>query len=105
MPKFGGYHFALVVICGLTKFTLVLPCTKRLTGQVTIKILLEDWCCVYGASKDINCNEETRSYKRVLRSLNVQVSAGLPYTHTSNPYVNARRTSGYGARPNAPKTG
>ena len=91
MPKFGGYDFALVVTCGLTRFTRVFPCTKHITGEETIKILLEEWFCVYGAPKEINPNEDVRVrsdtgwYKRVLRSLNVQVSAGIPYSHTSNP--------------------
>ena len=42
MPKFGGYDFALVVTCGLTRFTRVFPCTKHITGEKTIKILLEE---------------------------------------------------------------
>ena len=47
--------------------------------------------CVYGAPKEINSDEDVRVrsdtgwYKRVLRSLNVQVSTGIPYSHTSNP--------------------
>ena len=91
MPKFGGYDFALVVTCGLTRFTRVFPCAKHITGEETIKILLEEWFCVYGAPNDINTDEDVRVcsgtgwYKRVLRSLNVQVSRGIPYTHTSNP--------------------
>ena len=91
MPKFGGYDFALVVTCGLTRFTRVFPCTKHITGEETIKILLEEWFCVYGAPKDINSDEDVRVrsdtgwYKRVLRSLNVQVSTGIHYSHTSNP--------------------
>ena len=91
MPKFGGYAFALVVTCGLTRFTRVFPCTKHITGEETIKILLEEWFCVYGAPKEINSDEDARVrsdtgwYKRVLRSLNVQVSTGIPYSHTSNP--------------------
>ena len=32
MPKFGGYDFALVVTCGLTRFTRVFPCTKQITS-------------------------------------------------------------------------
>ena len=57
----------------------------------TIKIFLEEWFCVYGAPKGIDSDEDvgvrsdTGSYKRVLRSLNVQVSTGISYTHTSNP--------------------
>ena len=91
MPKFGGYDFALVLTCGLTRFTRVFPCTKHITGEETIKILLEEWFCVHGAPKEINSDEDVRVrsntgwYKRVLRSLNVQVSTGILYTHTSNP--------------------
>ena len=54
MPKFWGYDFALVVTCGLTRFTRMFPCTKQITGEETIKILLEVWFCVYGAPKEIN---------------------------------------------------
>ena len=91
MPKFGGYDFALVVTCGLTRFTRVFPCTKRITREKTIKILLEEWFCVYGAPNEINFYEDvrvrsdTRWYKRFLRSLNVQVSEGISYSDTSNP--------------------
>ena len=33
MPKLGGYDFALVVTCGLTRFTRVFPCTRHITGE------------------------------------------------------------------------
>ena len=91
IPKFGGYDFALLVTCGLTRFTRAFPCTKHITGEDTIKILLREWFCVYGAPEEINSDEDVRvrsdtgTYKRVLRSLNVQVSTGIPYTHRSNP--------------------
>ena len=91
MPKFRGYDFALVVTCGLTRFTRVFPCTKHITGEETINILLEVWFCLYGAPREITSDEvvrvrpDTGSYKRVLRSIIVRVSTGIPYTHTSNP--------------------
>ena len=91
MPKSRGYDLALVVTCGLTRFTRVFACTKHITGEESIKILLEEWFCVDGAPKEINSDEDDRVrsdsgwYKRFLRSLNVQVSTGSPYTHTSNP--------------------
>ena len=91
MPKFGGYDLALVVTCGLTRFTRVFPCTKHITREETIKILLEEWFCVYGAPKEITSDEDVRVrsytgwYKRVLRSLNVRVSTRIPSSHTSNP--------------------
>ena len=54
MPNFGIYDFALVVTCGLTRFTRLFQCTKHITGEETTKIPLEQWFCVYGAPKDIN---------------------------------------------------
>ena len=91
VPSFGGYDFALVVTCGLTRSTRVFPCTRHITHEETMKILLEELFCVYGAPKEINSDEDVRVrsdtgwYKRLLRSLNVLVSTGIPYTHTSNP--------------------
>ena len=58
MPKFTGYDLTLVVSCGLTRFTRVFPCTKHITGEETIKILLEEWFCVYGAPKKTNLDDD-----------------------------------------------
>ena len=91
LPKFGGYDFALVVTRGFTTFSRVFPCTKHIAGEETIKILVEERFRVYGAPNEINSDQhvevcsDTGWYKRVLRSLKIQVSTGIPYTHTSNP--------------------
>ena len=67
------------------------PCTKHITGEETIEIILKQWFCVFGAAKGINFDEDLRVrsgtgwYKRVLSLLNVQVSTRIPYTDTSNP--------------------
>ena len=91
LPKFGGYDSCLVVTCGLTRFTRAFPCNKKITGEQTVKILVEEWFEPYGASKETHSDEDGRIrsdtgwYKRVLDALNVQVTTGVPYTHTSNP--------------------
>ena len=91
LPKFGGYDSCLVVTCGLTRFTRAFPCNKKITGEQTVKILVEEWFEPYGAPKEIHSDEDvcirsvTGWYKRVLDALNVQVTTGVPYTHTSNP--------------------
>ena len=91
MPNFGRYDFALVVTCGLIWFPRVFPCTKHITREGTIRILLKEWFFVYGAPQEINSDEDIRVgsesgwYGRVLRSLNVQVSTVIPYTHAGNP--------------------
>ena len=56
-----------------------------------MKILVEQWFEPCGAPKEVHSDEDVRicsntgRYKRVLNALNVQVTPGVPYTHTSNP--------------------
>ena len=90
LPRFGGYDSCLVVICGLSRFTRVFPCNKKITGEQTVKMLVEQWFEPFGALKQVHSDEDVRIrrdtgwYKRVLNALNVEVMTGVPYTHTSN---------------------
>ena len=43
LPKFGGHDSCLVVTCGLTRFTRAFPCNNKITGEQTVKILVEQW--------------------------------------------------------------
>ena len=89
--RFGGYDSCLVVTCGLSRFTRVFPCNRKITGEQTVKLLVEQWFEPYGAPKQVHSDEDvpirsdTGWYKRVLNALNVEVTSGVPYTHTSNP--------------------
>ena len=91
LPRFGGYDSCLVVTCGLSCFTRVFPCNKKITGEQTVKMLVEQWLEPYGAPKQVHSDEDVRIrsdtgwYERVLNALNVEVTTGVPYTHTSNP--------------------
>ena len=54
-------------------------------------MLVEQWFEAYGAPKQVHSDEDVRIRsdtgwdKRVLNALNVEVTTGVPYTHTSNP--------------------
>ena len=91
LPKSCGYDSCLVVTCGLTRFTRALPCNKKITGEKIVKILVEQRFQHDGAPKEVHSDEDVRIrtdtgwYKRVLDTLNVDVTTGVPYTHTSNP--------------------
>ena len=90
LPRFGGDDSCLVVTCGLSRFTRVFPCNKNITGEQTVKMLGEQWFEPYRAPKQVHSDEDVRIrsdtgwYKRVLNALNVGVTTGVPYTHTSN---------------------
>ena len=79
LPRFGGYDRCLVVTCGLSRFTRVFPCNKKITGGQTVKMLVEH------SDEDVRIRSDTGWYKRVLNALSVEVTTGVPHTHTSNP--------------------
>ena len=91
LPRYGGYDSCLAVTCGLSRVTRVFPCNKKITGEQTVKIWVEQWFEPYEAPKQVHSDEDvcissdTGWYKRVLNALNVKVSTGVAYTHTSNP--------------------
>ena len=91
LSRFGGYDSCLVVTCGLSRFTRMFPCNKKITGEQAVRMLVEQWFEPYGAPKQVHSDEDVRIrsytvwYKRVLNALNVEVTTGVPYTHTSNP--------------------
>ena len=91
LPRFGGYDSCLVVTCGLSRFTRVFPCNKKITSEQTVKMLVEQWFEPYGAPKQVHCDEDVRIrsdtgwYKGVLNALNLEVNTVVPYTHTTNP--------------------
>ena len=91
LPRFGGYDSCLMVTCGLSRFTRVFPCNKKITGEQTVKMLVEQWFEPYGLPKQVHSDEDVRIrsdtgwYKPVLNALNVEVTTRVPYTHTSNP--------------------
>ena len=60
LPRFGGYDSCLVVTCGLSRFTRVFPCNKKITGEQTVKMLVEQWFEPYGAPKQVHSDEDVR---------------------------------------------
>ena len=41
VPRFGGYDSCLVVTFGPSRFFRVFPCNKKITGEQTVKMLVE----------------------------------------------------------------
>ena len=80
-----------MVTCGLSCFICVFPCIKKITGEETVKMLVEQWFDPHGApdevhsDKDVSIWSDTGWFKRVLDPLNVNLTTGVPCTHTSSP--------------------
>ena len=63
LPRFGDYDDCLVVTCGLSRFTRVFPCNKKITGEQTVKMLVEQW------SSNPLCERQNRLVEQNLRIL------------------------------------
>ena len=58
LPRFCGCNSCLVVTSGLPRFTRVSPCSKEITGEQTVHILVEQWFEPYGAPESVNSDED-----------------------------------------------
>ena len=76
LPRFGGYDSCLVVTCGLSRLNRMFPCNKKITGEQTVKMLVEQWFEPYEARRQMHSDEDVRIHsdtgwcKRVLNALN-----------------------------------
>ena len=58
--NFGGYDSCLVVTCALTRFTRAFPCNKSITGEQTVKIVVQQSFEHYGAPKEVHSDKDVR---------------------------------------------
>ena len=76
------------------------PCSNKIKSEQTVKMFVEQWFAPCGAPKQVHSDEDVRMrsdtgwYKRVPNALNVQVTTGVPYTHTSNPFLRETKLCG-----------
>ena len=61
LPHFGGYDRCLVVTRGLSRFGPVFPCSKKITGEQTVKMLVQKWFEPYRAPKQVHSDEDVAS--------------------------------------------
>ena len=92
MPKYSGHDFALLVTCGLSRYTRVFPLTKRCNGETVLKELFEGWIQAYGMPKrihsdrDIRFTSNTGWYTGVLKNMGVEVDFGTPNYKRKNTH-------------------
>jgi hypothetical protein len=90
MPKYGGMDFAMMITCGLSRFSRVVPCSKKLDSEGALKILLEEWVQAYGLPRVLHLDQDIRMrsptcwYQKVFQSLGVEVQLGIPYQRQHN---------------------
>ena len=60
LPRFGVYDSCLVITCRLSRFDRVFPCNQKMTGEQTVKMLVEQLFDPYGLPKQVHSDEHVR---------------------------------------------
>jgi putative transposase len=90
MDAFNGFDYVLTVVDALTHFTQFYACTKNITGEGVIKLLIDRWFRCFGkpvaihSDNDVRWRHDKGFYQTVLKSLNVQTHFGIPRRPQTN---------------------
>ena len=85
LPKFAGRDFTLLVTDGLSRYSRVIPLTKKVDGEGVLKEIFEGWVQVYGlpriihSDQDIRFTSPTGWYRSIMRAMGTEVQFGTPY--------------------------
>jgi len=90
MDPYNGLDYVLTIVDALTRFVRFIPCTKNVTGEATLKIIMSEWISHYGAPKEILSDNDVRFssekgfYQRAFASLGISTRFSIPRHPESN---------------------
>jgi hypothetical protein len=93
MPKYGGYDFVMIVVCGFSRYTQAWPLSKKSDGEQVLKMLVENWFMPLGGPKEVHsdCDVRFKSptgfWRSVLAKHGIEVTFSTPYGKRKNPLV------------------
>ena len=79
MDDCDNYNYVLTIVDGLTKFVKFVPCTKNISGEDTLKLILRDWVQHYEnpstimSDNDVRFSQTKGFYQKVFRSLGIDI--------------------------------
>jgi len=90
MDPYNHFDYVLTIVDALTRFVQFIPCTKNITGEGTLKLILKEWIQHYGkpreilSDNDVRFSQEKGFYQSAFKSLGIDTHFGLPRRPQSN---------------------
>ena len=90
MDNFNNFDYVLTIVDGLTRFVKFVPCTKNITGEATLKLILREWIQNFGKPKEIFSDNDVRFaqekgfYQSAFKMLGIDVHFSIPRHPQSN---------------------
>ena len=60
MDSHNEYNYVLTIVDALTRFVKFLPCTRNITGEETLKLILREWIMHYDKPSTIMSDNDVR---------------------------------------------
>ena len=90
MDDCNNHNYVLTIVDGLTKFAKFVPCTKNISGEETLKVILRDWVQNFGkpsvimSDNDVRFSQNKGFYQKVFKSLKIDIRFSVPRHPQSN---------------------
>ena len=78
------FNYVLTIVDSLSRFSLFIPCSKNISGEETLKLILKEWISHYGkpstimSDNDVRFSREQSFYQNVFRSLGIEIKFSVP---------------------------
>jgi hypothetical protein len=86
----NSFDYVLTIVDALTRFVRFVPCNKNITGEGTLKLIMNEWISHYGKPKEILSDNDVRFssekgfYQRAFHALGIDAKFSLPRHPESN---------------------
>ena len=90
MDSYNNYDYVLTVVDALSHFVQFYPGQKSITGEGTLKLLLERWIAPFGKPNSIHSDNDVRFkapkgfYQTIFRALDIETHFSVPRHPSSN---------------------
>ena len=90
MDPYNQHNYVLTIVDALTKFVKFIPCTKNISGEDTLKLILKEWIVHYDkpttifSDNDVRFSHNQGFYQKVFRSMGIQTKFSIPRHPQSN---------------------
>ena len=90
MTPHKNFTYVLTVVDSLTPVTLFIPCSRKITGKGTLKIILSEWIYHFDkpteilSDNDVRFSQEKGFYQSAFKAMGVSIHFSLPRRTQSN---------------------
>ena len=90
MDPYNNFDYVLTIVDALSRFVQFLPCQKGISGEGSLKLILERWISIFGKPNTIHSDNDVRFkspkgfYQTIFKALGVEIHFSIPRHPASN---------------------